>query len=603
MPLAANSRTATKAAIKRASARARSDMNRLDRDYLEALDRLYRDAAERIKSIIHGHADGQGMLRLEILQRLQVQIDLRLRDLAAQRNQMLDDGLQAAAGLGVGPFSTAPELTGLLSGLSDEAVRFVKNFIDKDGLQLSDRLWRLDRGAIDGVRQTVESAIIQGHSASQAANEFLAAGKPVPAGITGKISAANAGAVATSAASALLISDDNPRHHALRLFRTELNRAHGEAYRAAAFEHPDTVGTRFLLSPRHPEPDICDMHARVNRYGLGPGVYPKGKSPWPAHPNTLSYEEVVFADEVTEEDKAGRTDRITWLKNQAPSIQEAVLGSRKKRAALINGVLRENEIVTPWKILKKRYLRRGIDVNSLSASTVEPPSSISGGEKPKGTKTGPSAPVSAALEVMAHKVQSQRALAAIDSVHGDGSLPVIKVKGSPHNAKYLGAYYFDQVTEKASHISITAGGDHKELTLLHEVGHFIDHQAAPGKGFSSVYHEIFSDWREAVSNTPEIQRLQAMLLGPNILKLPDGSTHHLDKAYIKYLLSYEEVWARSYAQWIATRAGNNVIKNQLQVILDGQAAAMVSYPSQWNSDDFEVVAEAIGKIVEKMGWL
>lgn len=365
MRLAENERTSVKATIKRASARARADMNRLDRDYLEALDRLYRDAAERIKSVIQGFADGQGVLRLEVLQRLQVQIDLRLRDLAVQRNQMLDRGLQAAAGLGVEPFSAAPEVSGLLSGLSDEAVRFVKNFIDKDGLQLSDRLWRLDRGAIDGVRRAVESAIIQGHSASQAANEFLAAGRPVPAGITRKINAANAGAVGASAASALLISDDNPRVHALRLFRTELNRAHGEAYRSAAFAHPDVIGTRFLLSPRHPEPDICDMHARVNRYGLGPGVYPKGKSPWPAHPNTLSYEEVVFADEITDEDRAGKTDRITWLKGQTPRIQEAVLGSRRKRGALLKGILRENEISTPWRVLKRRYERRGINTEKL----------------------------------------------------------------------------------------------------------------------------------------------------------------------------------------------------------------------------------------------
>ncbi len=602
MRLAENKRTSVKAAIKRASARARADMNRLDRDYLEALDRLYRDAAERIKSVIQDFAGGQGLLRLEVLQRLQVQIDLRLRDLADRRNQMLDRGLRAAARLGVEPFSAAPEVSGLLSGLSDEAVRFVKNFIDKDGLQLSDRLWRLDRGAIDGVRRAVESAIIEGHSASQAANEFLAAGRPVPAGITGKINAANAGAVGASAASALLISDDNPRVHALRLFRTELNRAHGEAYRAAAFKHPDVVGTRFLLSPRHPEPDICDMHARVNRYGLGPGVYPKGKSPWPAHPNTLSYEEVVFADEITEEDRAGKTDRITWLKQQRPAIQEAVLGSRKKRAALVRGILRESEIGTPWRVLKKRYTRRGIDVDALVVSDIEParPSSQT---VPTTGKTAPQAPVSAALKVMAHKTESQRALQAIDSVHGDGNLPVIPIKSSPHNANYLGAYYYRKFTGEPSHISIRAGGDHKELTLLHEVGHFIDHKAAPGKGFSSTYHDLFRGWRNAVDNTAEMQHLRALLQGPSTLKLADGTVHYVDKAYVKYLLSYEEAWARSYAQWITARAGDAVIEEQLQEILANQESALISYPTQWDPEGFSKVAEEIENIMRKMKWL
>ncbi|QUJ69219.1 hypothetical protein KDD30_07770 [Photobacterium sp. GJ3] len=35
-------------------------------------------------------------------------------------------------------------------------------------------------------------------------------------------------------------------------------------------------------------------------------VKSKGKSPWPAHPNTLSYEQVMFVDEVTEETEPAR---------------------------------------------------------------------------------------------------------------------------------------------------------------------------------------------------------------------------------------------------------------------------------------------------------
>jgi hypothetical protein len=74
----------------------------------------------------------------------------------------------------------------------------------------------------------------------------------------------------------------------------EINRAHGTAYLKGAEAHPDCVGTRFLLSPSHPEHDECDLHASANLYGLGPGVYPPGKTPWPAHPNTLSYVVAVF---------------------------------------------------------------------------------------------------------------------------------------------------------------------------------------------------------------------------------------------------------------------------------------------------------------------
>jgi len=35
------------------------------------------------------------------------------------------------------------------------------------------------------------------------------------------------------------------------------------------------------LSSKHPKTDICDYHAKLDRYGLGPGVYPKADAPKP----------------------------------------------------------------------------------------------------------------------------------------------------------------------------------------------------------------------------------------------------------------------------------------------------------------------------------
>jgi hypothetical protein len=88
-------------------------------------------------------------------------------------------------------------------------------------------------------------------------------------------------------------------NNATRLFRTEINRAHGEAYIKGFLSLPDAAGVRFTLSPMHPKPDICDVHAAADLYGLGPGVYPTRETcPWPAHPNTMSYVVGVFKDEV-----------------------------------------------------------------------------------------------------------------------------------------------------------------------------------------------------------------------------------------------------------------------------------------------------------------
>ena len=355
------SRTGPKAAIKRASKQARSQMRRLDARATSQLRGAYVQAADHIADDIKTAASGDGSLQIDVLQQLLEQVNARLDALSNIRGDQLDAALSDAAGLGAAPFAevVAPEL---LASVSHDAVQFVQHFIAGDGLQLSDRIWRIDRHARDVVGNAIQQAVIQGKSAADAAQQFLQRGEGVPPELLAKMSKADAGRIARDAGHALLSGNGNPTDNAMRLFRTEINRAHGEAYQAAAFDHPDVIGTRFLLSPNHPRTDICDMHASVNRYGLGPGVYPKDKNPWPAHPNTLSFTEAVFADEVSPEDKSGKETRIEWLKRQPVVNRESVLGSQMKRHALDQGHLTEGQIGTPWRDLKKAYARKGVEI-------------------------------------------------------------------------------------------------------------------------------------------------------------------------------------------------------------------------------------------------
>lgn len=366
-------RTIPKAAIKRASAAARAAMNELDSAALNELERIYRRAEADIAAAIRGYAGSDGSVRLEVLQDLLYQVRGRLQALGQVRDQRLADYMRQASAIGVRPFESVPAISASLTRIADEALRFARSFQADDGLQLSDRLWRLDAGARRMVGEAIQSHVIQGHSASQAARDFIERGLPVPPDVAAQLGMNQATTLAGVAGAALMVAEGSAYELARRVFRTEINRAHGEAYRAAAFEHPDAIGTRFLLSPAHPKVDICDMHASVNRYGLGAGVYPKGKSPWPAHPNTLSYEEVVFADEVTDEDRAGQETRIDWLKHQPPGVQRAVLGAAQKAVALKRGLIGEGQIATPWRVLKQRLARRGIDIPDELVENVASP--------------------------------------------------------------------------------------------------------------------------------------------------------------------------------------------------------------------------------------
>ena len=63
-----------------------------------------------------------------------------------------------------------------------------------------------------------------------------------------------------------------------------------------------------------------------------------------------------------------REDRLSWLGRQSASVQEAVLGGKAKAAAFDAGILRENQIATPWQVLERRYRRQGVDVEALTDS-------------------------------------------------------------------------------------------------------------------------------------------------------------------------------------------------------------------------------------------
>jgi len=366
LALADNPRTANKAAIARASVRARRDLHKIDKQGLKDLAAAYRRSVESLTNTLNNNAGADGSVKLDVLQSVLSQAQQQLNFLEREKSQILTAAQRQSVEIGVSPWSTEAAVLGSsLATIATDALLFSQNFIANDGLQLSDRIWRNSNHTKQVVVDAIQRSIIEGHSASQAAQDFIARGLPIPSDLARKITSADARGIAKKFRNELMTGVGNPYDNALRLFRTELNRAHGEAFRAAAFEHPDVIGMRFLLSPNHPDVDICDMHASVNNYGMGKGVYPKDKSPWPAHPNTLSFEVAVFIDDVAPSDKEGKQTRIDWIKSQPPHVQLGVLNSRKKRAALLNGLLTDNQIKTPWKVLKARYIKRGVDVNNL----------------------------------------------------------------------------------------------------------------------------------------------------------------------------------------------------------------------------------------------
>jgi len=357
---------AIKAKIKRESKRARDRMHRIDAEALVKLEGLYHDAALLLMDKINNFAASDGAVPLYVLHQLLAQANGILNELSLQQAALIQSTMASAAIAGSAPFVAELDAA-VISRINESAVQFVNEFIAQDGLQLSSRLWRIDNHAATAVAETIKHAVVMGQSASQTADNLLASGQGVPAAVRSQMKSAQASILARDSRDVLLTGDgqQSARYNAMRVMRTEINRAHGEAYQAAAFKHPDVIGTRFILSPNHPKVDVCDMHARVNRYGLGSGVYPEGKNPWPAHPNTLSFTEVVFADEVTDSDRKGKQTRVDFIKKQSKDRREGILGGKGKRVAFDAGHIAEGSIATPWRIVEKRLVRNGVDINAL----------------------------------------------------------------------------------------------------------------------------------------------------------------------------------------------------------------------------------------------
>lgn len=352
--------TPTQAAIKRATDLAQQETTALDGRAMDELERLYQSAAEDVRNIIIQGAGQNGDVSQAELNALLAKIDARLKELSDRRDAMLKSFIDEAASLAAwagtavaisamtylfigrvprkpdGKADMAFEVTGMAieygldpkegETVSDKAAEYVWDFLGPDKLRLSDRIWRLDRMASDVLADAIRNAIVQGGSASATALDFLKRGEPIPADIAARMGMQNGVRIGSQALDLLTGEGGTPLYNAMRVFRTEINRAHIEAYRKGIQQVPGAVGTRFMLSPLHPQHDICDLHATANLYGLGRGVYPFGKSPLPAHPNTLSYEVVVFDDEVTDADREEKETQQAALARLTPAQRIGALG-------------------------------------------------------------------------------------------------------------------------------------------------------------------------------------------------------------------------------------------------------------------------------------
>jgi len=95
-------------------------------------------------------------------------------------------------------------------------------------------------------------------------------------------------------------------YNALRLARTEIQKAHALATDRVLAAQPWVEKEKVNLSAAHPETDICDETVQGGE--KGEGVYEVGTIELPLHPNCLCYKTAVLMDE-----KAFTSSLRGWL--------------------------------------------------------------------------------------------------------------------------------------------------------------------------------------------------------------------------------------------------------------------------------------------------
>lgn len=210
--------------------------------------------------------------------------------------------------------------------------------------------------------------------------------------------------------------------------------------------------------------------------------------------------------------------------------------------------------------------------------------SVSGSTEP--TKESLRNPVSAGFSAVdkAIRPHASHAFSCISKVHGDGKLPKIPMKTSRAKS-YNGQ--FETRGSFASAIRIS-GSDHKELTVLHEVGHYLDNAAFPkANGMVSF-----------ASSSPGSSKMAKLM---DALRKSEAVKGIVSSGYkVGYYTKPTEMIARSYAQYIAVKTQDAVLISQLNGILD--AGTGYRY-SQWTDSDFRPILEAYDELLEEMGWL
>lgn len=207
----------------------------------------------------------------------------------------------------------------------------------------------------------------------------------------------------------------------------------------------------------------------------------------------------------------------------------------------------------------------------------------------------------------------ERGMRAIESVHDLEPLHGIDlaVSGFTDNPRSNG-FMAPTPDGVLSHIGLNGNSPPGPSTFVHEFGHLIDKSTLakgpspmsiqPGASMTSRQTKALNNWLAELAKTDEVARLLHAL---DTGAFPVDAVHYIDidaeyglRKHVEYLASPAELWARSYAQFIAEKSGDRLILRDIATQIN--APHPVDQVRQWKS--FRKVGDAVARILRAWGY-
>jgi hypothetical protein len=120
------------------------------------------------------------------------------------------------------------------------------------------------------------------------------------------------------------------------------HRAYADRQAVELMDGASVEYVQWRMSGTHPKVDICDMFAKVDKYGLGPGIYPKEKAP--AHPFCRC---IIVPKRALNGRKAKNNPAAEreWLQKQGLNDAAQVMGSKARRDQVLK---QGGDALTVW---------------------------------------------------------------------------------------------------------------------------------------------------------------------------------------------------------------------------------------------------------------